>query len=1268
MRECSPKPAADAILKESDSPASGTVLRLARLAPHTSPHTPGCSPSFVELDEWLLAGRAGIVLVCAPAAGHTPIANHAARRLRASGWVAVEARARPGTSLFREVAAHLGVEGLPSDPSACADVIREAATARHAAVVAPLPSARSWDGAVARELTRGEPPVPLVFLAPPALIDFDVGAQLTCEVSAALGADDRLRWLRAAAEDALAELPATDLGSLEAWWSKARRMAPRTTEETSAVTTELSTGARQLLVVLALAGRSLPRSALARLAPTEDLDARLAELVEAGHASSAGGLVAAASTSERPDPASSEARISVAAILTGEVEGAGFEPDPWAFARAAKLLAEAGKWDRADDAMANALRSALGGFVGEGAALRRAVQPAGASVAIGTELAAQWFELVKPIGGSAGLSLRVKAAKRALTLGEAADAQRWCESAAALSPDDPEVHLLMARALVQLGDLVAARVCLAKAEAQTTASEDRDLRARVLVERAEVAYLSGELDGATEHASQALDLATAPGTRLAARGALGKVLLARGSWDLADAHFAEDALAASVAGEGAAELRARLNRAIALMSKGMLDEARALLGRVLADGTRLREERARAFALSNLGLVAYRQHDYGGALRYWEQTIQFPQALRGRLATALTIGNLADLRLRLGLVDHAEHAVAFGRRLLGGSSSPSPRPSALFKWVSAQIALARGDSELARREIEGAIVDAQASGDRIYLESAYVVAARVALEDGDLARAATALARAETVAKSPRARAEAAIVLATHRRAAGQPALAPAEEALELARTAGEQDLLFEIHSLLALLHKDAGDTERALAECARAAAIRDRVAAGLPEDVRASFLAKPEVVGTSRLQAALAADEAKGATTLGRSEPRRRRSEAPDGREVPRELVGDAPQIRNLALAVRKVAKSSSTVLIRGESGTGKELVAEALHHASDRRAGPLVSVNCAALVETLLLSELFGHEKGSFTGASTRRRGRFEMAEGGTLFLDEIGDISPRTQVALLRVLQEKTFERVGGATPIRADVRVVCATHRDLRAMVDRGEFREDLYYRLRGITLEVPPLRARLGDVPRIAEHLLARIAAERNEPMKRLSLDAVELLCRHRWPGNVRELENVLRAVVLFAEGDAITSADIVENVDELRAVAKERTSPPSMSVPSSSDRWLETDEMPRDEVSRDEVSRDEVPLSAPFDEESNPALPDHEASATAVAYAQVRQGEISLSDIKRQIERDCIARALAETKGNITRAAALLGMKRPRLSQLVKQYGLSATGSSEGNP
>jgi sigma-54 specific flagellar transcriptional regulator A len=227
-----------------------------------------------------------------------------------------------------------------------------------------------------------------------------------------------------------------------------------------------------------------------------------------------------------------------------------------------------------------------------------------------------------------------------------------------------------------------------------------------------------------------------------------------------------------------------------------------------------------------------------------------------------------------------------------------------------------------------------------------------------------------------------------------------------------------------------------------------------------------------------------------------------------------------------------------------------------------------------------------------------------------------------------------------------------------MVERGEFREDLYYRLRGITLEVPALRQRIGDLPKIAEHLLGRIALERNEQPKGIDRDAIELMQRHRWQGNIRELENVLRAVSLFAEGEAITATDLIDNVEDLRTLAQ---SGPSSSPPMS----IRNSLLPPPPASfAGAVSTADV--GGDDGEEGEGALPEGESGATAVAYQQVRQGAVSLSDMKRQIERDCIARALAETKGNITRAATLLGMKRPRLSQLVKQYGLSSA-SSEGS-
>jgi transcriptional regulator with GAF, ATPase, and Fis domain/tetratricopeptide (TPR) repeat protein len=1208
--------------------------------------------SFVDFDERLVASApAGVFLVRAPQDVHAALMAHTARRLRASGWstlvdpiphpiphpTAVNGRA-PSTRapLFRELATQLGLGAVSSDPHGCAEAIAQAAVAKHAAIVAALPKDGSWDRAVATELvriTRGL--VVFVTSGELAQVSLPSGTEnnvavATFDLVGELTASDKLRWLSAVAQEAQAELAGQDIRSLEAWWSQARRVTP--SDPASLLeSANLGEAARAVLACLALAGRSLPLPTLATLGTLGETHALAAvdQLVAASLAMRTGFLV---SLSTSCDPSAIEAkateseRLATARLLAG---GPGFDPDPWAYARAAELLVAAGAIEAADAAIEKAIRG-----IEDGQATY--------------EINSRWFSAVAPVTGEGGLLLRVRGAHRALAMGDANDAQRWCESATVLSPEDPTIALLMGRALMQLGDLVAARVSLQKAEA---AANDDELRARVASELAELSYLGGNLKLATEHANRAITLATTASTRLSGRNTIGKINLVEARWDDADAHFAEDALTASAAGEATAELRARLNRGIALISKGLLDDARATLERVLDDGARLGEDRARAYAFANLGVIAYRQHDYGSALASWDQAVRFRQTLRGRVATAHTIANLAELRLRLGLTEHAEHAIAFGRRLLVGASAPAR--TAHYKRVAAQIALARKNTELARREIEAAQADAEVSGDKDVLSAVLFVAARVALEDGDVARAAAAVAQAQQLATGGRADAEAAILRAHELRARGAlpgAALDAASEALARARACGEEDLLAEIHTLLATLCRDAGDLQAAQSHCCRAIAVRDQVAAGLPADIRAAFLAKPEIVAVSRLNASLAS--ASMEPDVEEETPRTQRLLPRVESGPAREIIGNDPEIRSLIVAIGKVARANSTVLIRGESGTGKELVAEALHRASERASGPLVSLNCAALVETLLLSELFGHEKGAFTGAASRRRGRFEMADGGTLFLDEIGDISSRTQVALLRVLQEKTFERVGGTAPIRANVRVICATHRDLKAMVERGEFREDLYYRLRGITLEVPPLRARLGDLPKIADHLLGRIGIERSETPKTIGTDALELLQRHRWPGNIRELENVLRAVSLFADGEHITASDLIDNVDDFRAVAQ---AGPASQPPLSLRPSLVPAPLPSG------VSG----IETEGDDDASGALPDTESGATSVAYAQVRQGAVSLSDMKRQIERDCIARALAETKGNITRAAALLGMKRPRLSQLVKQYGLSA--SSEGS-
>src|SRR3954465_15442372 len=234
--------------------------------------------------------------------------------------------------------------------------------------------------------------------------------------------------------------------------------------------------------------------------------------------------------------------------------------------------------------------------------------------------------------------------------------------------------------------------------------------------------------------------------------------------------------------------------------------------------------------------------------------------------------------------------------------------------------------------------------------------------------------------------------------------------------------------------------------------------------------------------------------------------------------IVGDSPGLREVLARVEQVAQTASTVLLRGETGTGKELVARAIHINSARETKPFVRVNCAALASGVLESELFGHEKGAFTGAVARRLGRFELADGGTLFLDEVGDLPQDVQVKLLRVLQEREFERVGGTETVKVDVRVVSATHRDLEQLIAAGEFREDLYYRLNVFPITLPPLRDRPGDIPLLCEHFIQKFAQSTGKAVRGIEPAALASLTAYPWPGNVRELENVIERALILAKG------------------------------------------------------------------------------------------------------------------------------------------------------
>ena len=349
--------------------------------------------------------------------------------------------------------------------------------------------------------------------------------------------------------------------------------------------------------------------------------------------------------------------------------------------------------------------------------------------------------------------------------------------------------------------------------------------------------------------------------------------------------------------------------------------------------------------------------------------------------------------------------------------------------------------------------------------------------------------------------------------------------------------------------------------------------------------------------------------------------------------LIGQSPPMLDVYSVIDKVADTPSTVLITGESGTGKELIARALHENGSRRDKPFIRVNCAAIPRDLIESELFGYEKGAFTGAVTSKPGRFELAHAGTLFLDEIGEIPVNMQVKLLRAIQEQEFERVGGIKTIRVDVRLVAATNRDLAEEIKEGRFREDLYYRLNVVQMRLPPLRERKGDIPLLVEHFVRRFR-ERLSKKHVLGVgeEAMELLLAHPWPGNIRELENVIERCTLFCDGDRILPADLPP---ELRAAPPSSPGVVSSSATQSSPGGVGLGESASKASASEDVDDDDEPHTS---------------------------GEIGLKELVREaaakIERDLIVKALQQTGGNVTHAARMLKISRKSLQTKMKELGL----------
>ncbi len=1110
------------------------------------------------------------------------------------------------------------------------------------------------------------------------------------EVSSELSRDGRRRWWSALSSrpprELLEEQSFARIELSSSWWSGARVLA-RQVAKSGALhgpsSSELAPAARLLLA----AARPWPLSRLGALGLSlADVD----ELVELGRGELLGDqLVMRADARAAGGPSLSPVELErvVSALVSV------FPGDPWASMRAAELALSAGDQRQGDDLALAAIKTAVDPDARADCwarfmAARDRSSPSAASLLPFVDAALR--------GGEGELALKLAREAHALASAAAGDRRHTSQSL-----------LAMGRAFAATGDHSSAVLTLERVVGDVSELDEEctRIRARAWVELAEVRYFASDLARARSAAEQGLALAC--GTHFAdvsidARNVLGKLLLAEAKFDEAEQHFSRDCCEASLAGLPMAELRARVNRAIACMSLGRRAEAQGMLETVLEDADEQAEPKAQGIALINLAALAILDHRYGDALELSERAVELLRRIGDRVSLARCVANLAELRVRVGLVNEAVQAVRFGSRIFRGGA-PAEQ-AAQFALILGRAALARGDSAAAHQHVVQALaslgthleacVQATSPADgalslgpvREHVSEALRVAARAALDDGDVERTSQLIEAAARERAPARARADLAVLRAQLARARGEDGLLASSQALAAARDADDDELLREAHVLLYRQAASSGDAAEARRQLAAAAVVRDRVSAGLPSELRAAFAARADVAWLSQeLAAVSAAQDAPAPWSCAPSSPPstppsslgRAPSQPPSvagvhtpGGQAARRIVGEDAGVRSLLNAVRKIGPSDTTVLIHGESGTGKELVAEALHEASGRRAGPLVKVNCAALVETLLLSELFGHEKGAFTGAAGRRRGRFEAADGGTLFLDEIGDISPRTQVALLRVLQERTFERVGGSSSIRCNVRVVCATHRDLKAMVQRGEFREDLYYRLCGVVIEVPALRARLSDLGPIADALLLRVAQERGGPVKSLSPRALRALRAHTWPGNVRELENALRAASLFAEGDQLEPSDFAENVESLRHVADTIDTLPVSSVTPSTLRRGPSDSGPVSVGAEPVVGTESassfavsarpsadclLPANDPGGAGADASAPA--SSPSAVAYASVRSG-VSLHDLKRLIERDCIARALGDAGGNITKAATLLGMKRPRLSQLVKQYGL----------
>ena len=873
-----------------------------------------------------------------------------------------------------------------------------------------------------------------------------------------------------------------------------------------------------------------------------------------------------------------------------------------------------------------------------------------ATLALGRVFASQGqllaaAELLLPVAPADGAALAVRAAQALVERGALEDADALYARALAQLPGEARADVLASwgRVLGLLGDYrgavrrllssvahadeaTRAAVALEAARHLTKLGRARHAKALLEVARRE-AKLSRDADAtlaelfvntgrATDALSlgrQALEGVELDGTALAMRQTVGKALLITGQLQDAQQLFAENAMEAEKRGDTRLLALARLNEGVAAYKRGERDRAISCW-----ESTPTESRPLHAHAEANLGSLYAESGDFELALGHLSRALTSFSRFGSLREVAMASSNLSRLHHLLGDTERSaelsEHALRLARRLGDGYLEAS----ALLNLGA--LAVDTREYPAAKRDLEFARVGFEKQGNDAWAALAAAWKARAHLYSGERAQAEQELARRcvekgaaslqSTSLEVELTRAELLLSMGDLL-GAGRAASRAREALLDKPELEGPIRTYF----LMGKLRQAANDASGAQAEFQRAGRLLDELVQRVPPVRRTAFLSLPrraEVVAAVepelRLPRAMA------------SLAQRHVVDNFNG------IVGRSAALQRITRQLEPIGRSNATVLVRGESGTGKEVLADALHALSPRRHMPLVKVNCAAMVEELLLSELFGHEKGAFTGAIRERKGRFEMADGGTIFLDEIGDISPKAQVALLRVLQEREFERVGGSKTIKVDVRIICATNRDLEQAIAQGRFRSDLYYRLKGVMLELPSLRERPEDLQLLAQHFLERVARDRNEPVRRLSAGALALLARHSWPGNIRELENVISSASIFAEGDEI-DVEAFSHVGELAALI-DAPQPAANAPPAVST-----------------VVAPVAPVAAPVVPVS--------AEGPLDFYAMARKRDISLKDLRHEMEMQCIRRALEDAGGNISEAARLLKMKRSRLSQIV---------------